>query len=149
MFRRETTEIARCFEHSARILDQRLEEANDRLVRLDVTVEDHSNRSGFDESGLPIYLWSYWFEQKVTHNSCQVAFLVELSYLEPLTDGNDACIDLRWVADVSKSGAGPLFRTEETESVSFGDLKTAGIAGLVRERLELARRAVPRHLLTD
>jgi hypothetical protein len=147
MFRREINEIARSFERSARILDQRLKDANPQLTRLDVTVEDRSNRSGLDQSGFPIYVWSYWFERRQWHNSYNVALLVEMSYSEPLMDDKPTVIDLRWVADVTRPGASCLFRSEETESLTFEDFRARGVASLVLERLELARRSVPGHLL--
>ena len=135
---RPDIELQAAFSEASRVLDAQLERARTRLASESIAVEDRSNRTGFDKSGIPYFLWSLWFERRQPHG-CEVASaLVELSFLEPPDAGGKREIEERWVAEIFQTGQLSRIRREGTQSLSFEQVATGDMASLVLHSIERA-----------
>jgi hypothetical protein len=55
---RPDSDLKAAFSQATRALDAQVDGARAQLVSEGVTIEDRSNRTGFDKSGMPLFLWN-------------------------------------------------------------------------------------------
>src|SRR5215210_489851 len=66
---RPENEIKSSFAQAAQTLDLMLERTRPQLEINHILFHDQSNRSGFEKSGVPYYLWEYRFEKRTPYGS--------------------------------------------------------------------------------
>jgi hypothetical protein len=139
---RPDSELKAAFSQAACALDAQLDRARARLASEGVTTEDQSNRTGFDKSGIPYFLWSLWFERRRPCGSEVASVSVELSYLEPPDDGGTREIRERWVAEVFQPGQVSRTRHEGERSLSYENVVAGDMASLVLQSIQRAEHAL-------
>jgi hypothetical protein len=135
---RPDSDLKAAFSQATRALDAQVDGARAQLVSEGVTIEDRSNRTGFDKSGMPLFLWSLWFERRRPRGAEIASASVELSYLEPPEDSGTREIRERWVAEVFQPGQVSRIRHERERSLSFENIVAGDITSLVLQALERA-----------
>jgi len=140
---RADSELKTAFCEAARTLDAQLDRARARLVSEGVTIEDRSNRTGFDKSGIPYFLWSLWFGRRRPYGPEIASVLVDLSYLESPEVGGTPEISERWVAEVFQPGQVSRIRREGQRSLSYETIVATDMAALVLQSIERAEHELP------
>jgi hypothetical protein len=140
---RPDSELKTAFCEAARALDAQLDRARARLASEGVTIEDRSNRTGFEKSGIPYFLWSSWFEHRRPYGPEVASVLVELSYLEPPEVGGTPEISERWVAEVFQPGQVSRIRREGRRSLSYETVVATDMAALVLQSIQRAEHELP------
>jgi len=141
---RPDKELQSAFAEASRILDAQLERARSRLVAESVTIEDRSNRSGFEKSGFAYFLWSLWFERRQPLGAEIASVSVELAYLEPLDVGSTGDIQQRLVAEIFQTGQLSRIRRESKQTLSFDSIATGDMASLVLHLIDGAEHELLR-----
>lgn len=141
---RTNKELQTAFAEASRVLDAQLERARSKLAAEGVTVEDKSIRSGFDKSGFPCFLWSFWFERRKPLGSEVASVAVELAYQEPLDVGGNREIQQRLVAEIFQIGQLSRIRRESNQSLSFDSIASGDMASLVLRLIEGAEHEILR-----
>jgi hypothetical protein len=140
---RPNSELKAAFSQAANALDVQLDRARARLASEGVTIEDRSNRTGFDKSGIPYFLWSSWFERRRPQGPEVASALVELTYLEPPEVGGNREISERWVAEVFQPSQVSRIRREGRRSLNYETVVAADMAALVLQSLQKAEYELP------
>src|SRR5262249_33751716 len=143
---RPDSELKAAFREAAHALDVQLDRARAQLVSHGVTIEDKSNRAGFDKSGIPYFLWSIWFERRRPCGPEFASVSVQLSYLEPPDIGRTRDIRERWVAEVFQPGQVSRIRHEGHHSLSYQDVVSGDIAPLVLQPSQRAEHELPKRV---
>jgi hypothetical protein len=145
---RPDSELKPAFSHAAQALDAQLDRARARLASEGVTIDDRSNRTGFDKSGVPYFLWSWRFERRRPCGAEIASASVELSYLEPPKDSGTREIRERWVGEVFQPVFQPAqvtrIRHEGQSSLSYENVVTGDMASLVVQAIERAEHELPK-----
>ena len=128
---RPGNEIESSFDQAAQTLDLMLEKARPQLELDQILVHDESNRSGFEKSGVPYYLWQYRFEKRIPYRSETTLALVHLYYLEPPVLHEAPIVRAKWTAEIFQPGQASWFKESGEQVVPFGELKATGIGRLV------------------
>jgi hypothetical protein len=141
---RPDSELKAAFSQAACALDAQLDRARPRLVSESVTIEDRSNRTGFDKSGVPYFLWSLRFERRHPCGPEVASALVWLSYLELPDVGGIREIRERWVAEVFQLGQVSRIRHEGERSLSYENVVAGDMASLVLQAIQRAEHELPK-----
>jgi hypothetical protein len=143
---RPDSELRAAFREAAHALDIQLDRARAQLVSQGVTIEDKSNRTGFDKSGIPYFLWSLWFERRRPCGPELASVSVELSYLEPPEVGGIRDVHERWVAEIFQPGQVSRVRHEGHRSLSYQDVVSGDFASLVEKSIQAAEHELPKRV---
>jgi hypothetical protein len=141
-FRRES-DVRSHFKAIAAVLDSALEMARSHLVTANVSIYDHSNRTGFDKSGMGNPIWEFEFERRQEAGSFIVKSVARIMYVESSVQAVTSWFESWWLGEVFQLGCLPTFRQEQRNSVSLDDLRGPGLLGEVRTLLDAAERSFP------
>jgi hypothetical protein len=140
---RPENEVQSHFEAFALVLDSALAIARPLLAADYVTVYDHSNRTGFDKSGMGNPVWEYEFERRQEAGSFIAKSVVRVRYIESTVQDVPYRLDSSWVAEVFQLGSLPTFRKEGQRSLTLDPLRETGLLNLVKELLSAAENSFP------
>jgi hypothetical protein len=101
---RNTTEIETSFRSLEQRLDAMLEDARAGLEREGIASVDDSNRSGFDGSGIPAFVWHFRFVRREDFGSEIKRATVRLRYGEPALEGESQRVEVTSVAEIFQIG---------------------------------------------
>jgi hypothetical protein len=132
-------EVASGFRRIETVFDRDLDACRERLDALGYAISDHSNRSGFEKSGFPYFVWSYWFDLETKTNDGHIDLVrVDIEYLQPGLVSQEAVVTCTCSAETFRLGAtGTRYLHRSTLPVS--DLKKGFLLELVLRQTELAR----------
>jgi hypothetical protein len=84
----DATLVARFREIEAK-LDAELNACRRQLETLGFDIRDSSNRSGFDKTGFPYFVWSHSFDLETRAGDLVDLVRVQLEYQQPVVDAQD------------------------------------------------------------
>jgi hypothetical protein len=128
---RPENEIKSSFAQAAQTLDLMLEKARPQLELNQILILDESNRSGFDKSGVPYYLWEYRFEKRMPYGSEIMLASVRLNYLEPPIQQEAGKIRAGWTAEIFQTGKQSRVKKSGEQNMSLEELTAADIGTLI------------------
>ncbi len=135
------------FSEIAAALDRHLEAARPRLEAERVVIEDRSNRSGFDKTGFPYFLWSVHFTRSQPQGYEVAAARVQLSYLEP-EEGGPHEVRKVWSAEIFSIGQISRARLQGEERLALEEALLVDWADLLLETLSVAEGGLSSALLS-
>jgi hypothetical protein len=133
------------FQRVCTLLDNSLDRDKSKFTEEGIILEDFlSNRSGFDWSGFPNYVWEYRFKkEKETNSLIEVAF-VSLKYIEPIEESDSKELKMNWQAERFYRGAESHFLRRGTESILNVDFDGdyIDLFNLINVAMDLASKAL-------
>ena len=142
---RPENEIKFYFAQAAQTLDLLLEQIRPQLEFNQILIHDESNRSGFDKSGVPYYLWEYRFEKRMPYGSEFMLASVRLSYLEPPVPHEVGNLRASWTAEVFQIGKESRVKESGEQKLLLGELNAAELGKLVSSLIARAQAALSEH----
>lgn len=142
---RDFDEMERSFGAAVQLLDAALDGAYTALARRDIAVIDRSNRSGFDHSGFPNYLWAHDFRHKGALERC-VNLQATTTWTEPvLANELPGAVAIGASVVVFRPGQSPpLFAsTPFTRNLPLEACAGGGLLQIVLEGLHQAAASLP------
>lgn len=135
-------EIQSSFADVASRLDHALVQARARIEAEDITIEDRSNRSGFD-GGHHFFVWSFWFERRSARGSEIAAAKVDLSFLEPGTTEAPRIVRATRMAEIFQLGQMSRFKVTKEESYLVDEISSCDLAAFVEDLIKNAEQELP------
>jgi len=123
-----------------------LEKAGPQLEVNQILVHDESNRSGFDKSGVPYYLWGYRFEKRMPYGSEIMLASVRLKYLEPPIPQEASNVRARWTAEIFQTGKESRVKESGEQNMSLEQLNAADLGTLICSLIVHAQTVLHAHI---
>jgi len=97
-------------------------------------VEDFSNRSGFDKSGFPYYLWWHIFQHDSSPNPHVERHEIQINYLEPI-DEDDRVIKFTVTTEKFNLGQDSFFKESKQHLLEASSITVQKVCSLFDECL--------------
>jgi hypothetical protein len=137
---RSDDEIRASFRRVEAILDKELAAVTVSLTDLEID-ESRSNRSGFDKSGFPYFVWECEFRRDQPFGAEIERVVAIVRYMEPIEERQPGAVKASWRYEIFQRGASSRVDRRGERVVPLADVEANGLEALVRELLSDARQA--------
>ena len=128
------------FRGAEAILDRLLQSVREAYAPAGHQLVDRCNRSGFEKSGYPYFVWEYLVQQDDGEDPIR-RMEARVAYRQPLEE-RDARVTVAWLAEVFNRGSLPRFRRCGELQIDLAELQARGLLPLVDEAFANASAAL-------
>ena len=129
-------EMGVAFERATELLDAGLSQARRELPDPPFRIMESSNRSGWERSAPPFYLWQFWiFKDEEWEGRIRRAG-VQLHYFEPVVNGISRELKVRIVAEIFRRGALSDVERVDERRIALAELSgPEAVAAVIRDAI--------------